>query len=77
MHSDGAFRLGVAVTLTTNEENQWAAQINYGGQHVREPEADVLFAVCHADRTNQGADVDEEVNWRSVLANVQHNVPRK
>ena len=52
----------MAVTLTTNEENQWAAQVDHGGQHVREPEADVLLAVCHADGTNEGADVDEEVN---------------
>ena len=62
LHGDRALRFGMAIALATNEEDKRAAQIDHGREHVREPEADILFAISHANRANKGTDVDEEVN---------------
>jgi hypothetical protein len=68
---DVAARWAQNVELLAEDQDRDGNDEHDGGDEVSEPETDVTFCVNHADLTDQGTDVDEEVEpvLRYLLAN--------
>lgn len=58
---DRALRWGLGVRVAADVQNEGAQAKEHGREHVREPVADVLLGVRHADLTNESTDVDKEI----------------